>query len=212
MIEIRQRLYGRDVWSWPEADTHIRRNFTSGPCDVEAAIEMVAPLLKGRRVCIQAGACLGVWPRRLAQVFEQVLTFEPCVENYDCAVRNLADVPNVTAFPAALGASAGECELDRCISEADNAGAFRCAEGRGVPVRTIDGLDLSACDLIYLDIEGAELAALQGARQTIFRFRPVIGFEHKFDRNAAIVGYLASLGYQVAGNPTRLDTVCVSSS
>lgn len=48
-----------------------------------------------------------------------------------------------------------------------------------VEARTIDSFGFDAVDLIKLDIQGAEYAALLGARETIRRHRPVILVEEK---------------------------------
>ena len=62
----------------------------------------------------------------------------------------------------------------------DNFGA-----GYPVPARNgsrsvmIDDLNLWACDLIQLDVEGFEHKALKGAEHTIRRFRPTIVLEEK---------------------------------
>ena len=44
---------------------------------------------------------------------------------------------------------------------------------------TIDSLDLSECNLIWLDIEGYEVNALKGGERTIDLFHPVIIIEEK---------------------------------
>jgi hypothetical protein len=46
-----------------------------------------------------------------------------------------------------------------------------------VPTLRLDDLALHACDLIYLDVEGYELFALQGAKETIAKYKPVIACE-----------------------------------
>jgi hypothetical protein len=42
----------------------------------------------------------------------------------------------------------------------------------------IDDLNLECCDLIHLDIEGYELHALMGARNTIEKHQPLIVLEY----------------------------------
>jgi len=53
------------------------------------------------------------------------------------------------------------------------------ADTIAVDVRTIDSFEFDAVDLIKLDIQGAEYAAVVGARETIQRHRPVIMLEQK---------------------------------
>ena len=43
-----------------------------------------------------------------------------------------------------------------------------------IPMMAIDSLNLDACDLLQLDVEGYEGPAIEGARKTIKQFRPVI--------------------------------------
>lgn len=139
---------------------------------------------QGRSVAVQAGAHIGAWARYLAERFAHVHTFEPDAVNHRCAERNLAGFGcgNVTLHPAAIGAKAGEIEWYRSIS---NSGKHKPASPvpswnrKGfihgmVPIITLDALDLVACDLLCLDIEGFELPALQGAERTIREFRPTI--------------------------------------
>jgi hypothetical protein len=54
----------------------------------------------------------------------------------------------------------------------------------------IDDLNLPSCDLIHLDVEGYEAAALQGAIETIKKFKPVVIIER--DSGANVV---TDLGY-----------------
>jgi len=82
------------------------------------------------------------------------------------------------------------------------------------PLTTIDKivgeLALPRVDFIKMDIEGAEVNALQGARETLLRFRPrlAIATEHKFDDEVAIPNavrairsdYQAECGYCAQAN------------
>ncbi len=65
---------------------------------------------------------------------------------------------------------------------------------RGVDiVRTvpIDELGLFACDFIKVDVEGNELAVLEGARETLERFRPVVYMEaDREDKNPALLRFM----------------------
>jgi hypothetical protein len=88
---------------------------------------------------------------------------------------------------------------------AKNIGGHRVArEAPGVvPVYRIDDLGLDVCDLIVLDIEGYELEALTGARETLAQHRPVVMLEdlghidkHGFGTTASLYTFLAEHGYR----------------
>lgn len=165
-------------WEWPADDTKLLQVFDYVE-DIDTIMEHVP---QNRRVlCIQAGGACGVWPWRFSQFFRNVYTFEPEPGNYVALMANAGRRVNVTPFNAALGNTTTRraMQLDDC--EAGNCGAYYTVEdpAGGVRALTIDSLDLRACDLIQLDIEGAEFEALQGAMRTLKRFRPVVVIEEK---------------------------------
>ena len=91
-------------------------------------------------------------------------------------------------------------------------------EGLRVPITDLDTwrkkYDVQRVQAIKLDIEGSELAAIQGARQLIQEERPVIVCEAAVDwfpmgtvyEKDELVGILESLHYSVRW----LDNVCSS--
>lgn len=166
---------------------------------------------RGSRLAVQAGGNMGVWALALSTMFDRVVTFEPDPVNYRALVHNTASSGNILALPCALGDKPGWCDLDR---QEHNAGAHQVADGSVVPVMTLDSLQLPACDLLYLDIEGFEVPALMGALDTIQRFKPVIAIEDKglSQRYGYPQGYaeqfLASYGYRVVARPHR-DVILV---
>lgn len=165
-------LYKRiDGVLWPASDKVASQRVMEDASDIGDVLKFVP----GRDIAVQAGGNVGVYPQRLGQQFKRVYTFEPDRENYACMQEN-APAANVLKFRAALGEERGKCGLAR-IEE--NAGAHYICSGDDTPVVTIDELGLDGCDLIMLDVEGTELAALKGARNTIARFRPVVVAEDK---------------------------------
>lgn len=120
---------------------------------------------KRRRTALQAGGNVGLWPRRMAQVFARVLSFEPDAPSRECLIANVPD--NVEVHAKALGDVAGTCLVKRCST-----GSHRVIPGEDVPVVTIDSLGLIDLDFLQLDIEGYEWHALTGAAETIARCRP----------------------------------------
>jgi hypothetical protein len=60
-----------------------------------------------------------------------------------------------------------------------NKGGLGIGEGGEIiKIRTLDSLDLPGLDFLKIDVEGAEGLVLQGAAQTIKKYKPVIFFEH----------------------------------
>lgn len=149
--------------------------------DLES-LKAVLPLVTNRRVVVQAGGCLGVFAKYLATRFEHVYTFEPSSLMFPTLVWNVPE-PNVIKFQAALGAKQEMVDPVCKLRGNDGKTSLHCGmthlvPGKGfVPTIKLDDLAIPACDLIYLDVEGYELFALQGARETIAKYKPVIACE-----------------------------------
>lgn len=207
---MRSAIIQLDGWYWPLDDVHGREAIAR---DCASAIEAILPHITGRNCIVQAGANVGVYPVALADHFRKVVTCEPDPTNFACLELNLAardSLGRVGAFgPAAFGARAGQCspvEVERA-----NCGAHRVdfTPDGPVSVVTIDfalmAAGLACCDCLWLDVEGSELLALQGAADTIERLSPTIAVEDKglqaaFDiAPGALQEWLAERGYvQVA--------------
>jgi FkbM family methyltransferase len=147
-------------------------------------------------VCIQAGGNQGMYPRLLSEKFASVYTFEPDPLNFHCLVNN-CQKDNIYKFNAALGSTLGEVFLSR--GSMTNTGTHTVNNNNGFKIiqMTIDSLNLSACDLIALDIEGYEEQALKGAIKTIEKYKPVIAAERGVGSMQKV---LEDLGYVYRGN------------
>jgi hypothetical protein len=76
---------------------------------------------------------------------------------------------------------------------------------------TVDELALPSLDLLVLDIEGYETAALRGAADSILQFKPVVMFEDKHSERYGFQkpeDYLTTLNYKVVARPHR-DVIMV---
>lgn len=214
MAKVIQGL-GRD-WSWPEADTQCMKVVFESVVDAKKA----AQHCKQKRTCIQAGGNMGVWPWYLSKLFAKVYTFEPDPECYALMQENLLDRENIDTFCAGLWHKRGLCQMDFNEHErGNNRGAqFVVEADEGVYLGRLDSLGLTDCDLIYLDIEGAEMNALLGAVETIGRCKPVIAVEDKHlglrygVHKGEIEQWLAKeFGYAVVDRPNRdVILTCVS--
>lgn len=160
-------------FKWPASDktgaagilSHARKHFPA-----------VMEFIKRRGTAIQAGGNVGVYPANLARFFSRVHTFEPDQDNFDCLRANLASSANIQAYNFALGSKDGTIDLERTIP--GNCGAYKPRAGSQYRTSTVDSLGLKYVDLIWLDVEGYETEALDGAIETVREFRPVLIFEN----------------------------------
>lgn len=193
-----------DFW-WPDHDEECHKVVPFEMDNLAAAMA----LTKGRSRAIQAGGNVGVWPKHLAKFFDEVITFEPDDDNFECLRLN---VPRVTAYNTALSDKREKvCVMSPNRLHDKNCGAYQVFPGDKEAMRIDDlGVDV---DLIYLDVEGYELFALKGAEETIKRCRPVIAFEDKAlpYKYGVLLGdpekYVISLGYKVEKR-VRRDVIC----
>lgn len=169
-----------------------------------AVLDRCVARARDRRIALQAGGNLGIFPKRLAATFETVYTFEPAPDLFAAMMHN-APEPNIIRFQAALGNTRRLVGLSRQRRDGrrNNHEGITHVSGTGViPTLQIDDLGLPVCDFLQLDLEGWELYALMGGLDTIHRCRPALVVE--INKNQGFVGiqpdYLRdvvkSLGYR----------------
>jgi len=166
-----------DMW-WSEEDS---RGYGDQFESNKDPIGPVLPLLKGNSVAVQAGANCGWVTREVAKHFSDVYTFEPDALSFLCVCMNLPQ-DNVHKFQACLGSTHETVKINTdCRSDwgsgADHVEPNPQGEAGSVPTILIDDLNLNACDFIQLDLEGYEYFALEGAKNTIAKFKPVLQIE-----------------------------------
>ena len=192
------RLYNGLIVPSRDADKIVRRRVLQA----DRAIKALPLFVEKWRVCVEAGGNWGLWPLRLADMFETVYTFEPDHACFTALVNNCRHKPNVVAFQAALGYARALVGM----RHDDDTTGNQNVEGDGIyPVFQIDSLGLPVCDLIYLDIEGMEIDALIGATATILRCHPIVIFEvtRKLDPTNRTEAYMRKYGYFKLGSIGR---------
>lgn len=164
-----------DGFYYPDAEERLWRGHARYQ-DIE---EHILPHVRQRRTCVQAGGAVGVWVQKFAEHFDYVVTAEPNPLQRECMTKNVS-ASNYMCFPGAFWDLEGEGVLVE--HQANNLGAWyiRPCEDGPIQLATIDSFDLKDVDLLCLDVEGAEVEALEGARETILRWRPIIVVEAKW--------------------------------
>lgn len=178
---------------WPIWDTKAERNHAyilKHLCDMDLAVS----LCPDKRVCIQAGGHVGLWPKALSKYFHTVLAFECEPSLFEAMKRNLEDYNQITVSDKALSDKEGQLLIKRSGSSGSNRIGV---ENANIPIDaiTIDSLNLDVCDAIFLDVEHHEIFALRGAVETIKRCRPVLQVEELDVDNTEVRDFLATLGY-----------------
>lgn len=193
---------GVSNWVWVAEDD----GAWSGPSRewVETHKDAYLNASRGREIVIQAGGNCGLYPRLFAKYFKWVYTFEPDPLNFHCLVNNCQN-DNIIKINGALGANNQMVRVQRVGMS--NVGCHKIIglDGeRYVPQFTIDQLQLPACSFIQLDVEGYEINVLQGAIETIKKYKPGIACEN--GTREGIPELLAPLGYNCVSN-VGADTV-----
>ena len=169
-------------------------------------------------VAVDGGANIGVhtieWARCM-HGWGRVIAFEAQEVVFYALAGNVAlnNCFNARVRLAALGEACGEMDVPQ--PDYTRPGSFGSLElrehagnefigqtvsregGASVPVVSLDSLDLPRLDFLKLDIEGMELEALRGARETLARTQPIVIMEVIKSDPAALQAMVAELGYRV---------------
>ena len=177
-------FFGADFqWKWPDEDESLAGDLPTLRHVPDEVFPHLPP--ERRRICIQAGGAIGAWPKYFSTQFEEVYTFEPYPPSFHCLAVNAPEL-NVHKYNAALGDHHQFVHMDfpehraRSFTGKENIGGYRCTGPGVIPCLRLDDFKwYHEVDLIYLDLEGYELFALQGAQRTIHDSKPLIVLEDK---------------------------------
>jgi FkbM family methyltransferase len=135
-----------------------------------------------------------------------VIAVEPSPENLECLRRNLAEEirqNKVIVYPKGVWDRDDflEMNIDPNNTAANSFVRKSGTEGKTLrlPLTTVDNLvrelQLSRVDFIKIDIEGAERKALEGARETLKKFKPrmAICVYHLLDDPVVVPRIVASM-------------------
>ncbi len=163
-----------------------RKLYYHGVFDVHDQHVLLARVPRGG-VFFDVGAYFGYYSLLAAQRGARVYSFEPVRANFEQLERHksLNHFDQIEVSRAALSDSAGRVSF--ALPDAGNRGRGRLAESteagsvEEVETITLDAFfrarALERFDALKLDVEGAELKVLAGARATIARFHPAMLIE-----------------------------------
>lgn len=132
-------------------------------------------IVKPGMTVLDVGANIGIYTRFFASLVGpngKIVAFEPEARNFGMLKRAIAGLPQVTAIRAAIARKSGELKL--FIADDLNVDHHTYDDGEGrravsVPAISIDEYVESGArvDVIKIDIQGAELEALEGAHRVM---------------------------------------------
>lgn len=182
-----------------EGDTHLSAWVEqTGRLDHDqSTLPVILPLIKPGDVVVDAGANIGSHTIAYINAVGDkgiVLAFEPNPPAFECLMHNC---PQANNYRLGLSDSLGFFDVVPNV----NAGATHLGQasidGNAAQTIRLDSFELPRLNFFKLDIEGFELLALRGARETIQRCRPIIMCELN-------VGALARQGHDKTGIMTFL--------
>jgi len=178
----------------------------------EPEMEYLDVICDQGKMSLDIGAKVGMYSYRLARHSSSVVAFEPIPRFHNMLKVALKGVARVE--PVAVSNEIGEAVLRMpyedgapqfgrsTIEKANDLshGNLERITELTVPLRTIDSYSFDSVGMIKIDVEGHELAALEGARETIERCHPNLMIEanehHCTDAVAKVWEFLGGLGYR----------------
>ena len=170
---------------------------------------LLAACLRPGDVVIDVGANIGTHTLAAAVATRPsgvVHAFEPHPRTFGFLGRNVArnQLTNIMLYNFAVGSQDGELHFSDCYEDTEN--AVMSDGPLAVPVRTLDSLDPSpGAEIAFLkiDVEGFELAVLEGARVLLGRTQAV--YFEAWDRHfrgyghstREVIVWLAARGFTV---------------
>ncbi len=192
-------------------------------------LQVLKQHLRPGDICVDVGGHLGYYSMLMARLVGpggRVITFEPIQDNLTVLKENISlnHMENVRLVSTALGRSPGTMTLIRSEAETMSAtpsvrayaveGAQKQVE---VNVDTLDAFfDREGCQpkLIKIDVEGAEIEVLLGAKKTLANSHPIVMVEiHGWGdaSNREVLNLFSSLHYSVSVAGTRgHEAFCVA--
>lgn len=144
-----------------------------------SSVRFIKQALRAGMTCIDAGAQTGFFTCLMASVVGEtgrVYAFEPMPPSYELLLKNIQENgfgPRVRAYQLACSNAATEIEASQ-VGQMYVAGTVPGSPQVSMTAVRVDEIVHDAVDLIKIDVEGHEPAAIEGMRDLIARSHPVI--------------------------------------
>jgi FkbM family methyltransferase len=124
--------------------------------------------------------------------FNKIIAFEPDINNFLKLQENYGNHAKITLINAGAYDHDGKIAMVEAGDMTSHIAEEHEVSNKTIEVKAIDNLPLDKVTYIKMDIEGAELKALMGAKQTILRDKPKLNIclYHKNDDMISIIEYI----------------------
>ncbi len=215
MIKTPNGLFDIDV-----EDCWIRNHMCSGKVFEHHIINgMLKPYVETANVVVDVGANIGCHAISYAgfNSTSKIIAFEPQSKLFDILGQNVKHnkyQDRITVYKNGLGHTNMTCTLSNLdamdkdtIRGGWNKGGMGIGKGgEEIMITTLDNYELPGLDFIKIDVEGAEGLVIRGGKETIKKYKPIVCFEHNYQRiEPSVVGLehvptpfeeLVKLGYK----------------
>ena len=172
----------------------------------ESEVALMRVFLREGSTAIDVGANIGDLTLPLARIVGEsgrvfAIESHPDYINILCANLALNAIRNTRPINAFVATS------DRVDTGSAVWGKFAYVrEGWSTQFLSLDSLELTACDLIKVDVDGKELEVLQSGEMQIERYRPVLYFENDVrEASSELLSYvMEKLGYDLYWHPAPI--------
>lgn len=146
------------------------------------------------------GANIGTITVPLARHFKgRVICFEPLARNYERLTSHirLNNLKNVTALNQACSHHMGQGRMIRILENNLGMAQLDLSTGGDVKIVTLNHvIGAQRLALIKIDVEGHEIHALSGGKETILRDKPLIVIEVLGHQDSPLHAFFAAWGYK----------------
>tara|TARA_R110002167_G_scaffold329925_1_gene536598 strand:+ start:356 stop:997 length:642 start_codon:yes stop_codon:yes gene_type:complete len=127
----------------------------------------------------------------------EIYAFEPYLENYQLLLQNTKRYDDVKCFNVGVGSRTSIVHFND--GHKNNSGVVRVVRDSNNPniVLALDNLILPKVSFIKIDVEGHELACMQGMTHLLKKDKPLIWLEENNTGNQRVIPYLENLGYKI---------------
>lgn len=192
------KILGREYLLFGHHEDTQFQEFKKNGSWAEFTLSYLAELIRPDAVCLDIGAHVGIMAIAMASIATRgrVYAFEGSPETANALKTSVArnKIRNVDAFSMVLGradeavkffdiAEVSTSSFSVPVTSERNVATVRpeSAEVRVLQARSVDSLvaelGIQRVDLIKIDVEGAELEVLEGARATLAKYRPIVILE-----------------------------------